>query len=43
MTADEYGRQLAHTEPPITDKQAEAAARILIAAERDNQTQQEAS
>lgn len=30
MTAAEYGRHLASLEEPITDEQAEAAARILI-------------
>lgn len=29
MNAAEYGRHLASLEPPITDQQAEAAARIL--------------
>jgi hypothetical protein len=35
MNASEYGRMLARREDPITDAQAEAAARILIAAERE--------
>lgn len=29
MTPAEWGRHLASLEPPITDEQAEAAARIL--------------
>ena len=33
MTPADYGRSLAEQEPPITNEQAEAAARILIAAE----------
>lgn len=33
MTAEEYGRHLAALEPPITDAQAEAAARILLTVE----------
>ncbi len=31
----EYGRCLAQREPPITDEQAESAARILAAAEAE--------
>ena len=31
MSPAEYGRYLAEQEPPITDAQAEAAARILLA------------
>ena len=31
LTPAEYGRMLAEKEPPITDEQAEAAARILAA------------
>jgi hypothetical protein len=31
----EYGRWLAEQAPPITDEQAEAAARILAAAEAE--------
>ena len=31
MTPAEYGRHLASLEPPISDEQAEAAARILAA------------
>lgn len=34
MTPAEYGRHLAQQEPPITDEQAEAAARILASVER---------
>jgi hypothetical protein len=34
MTAAEYGAHLAHLEPPITDEQAEAAARILATVEQ---------
>jgi hypothetical protein len=33
MTAAEYGAHLADLEPPITDEQAEAAARILATVE----------
>ena len=33
MTAEEYGQMLAESEPPITDAQAEAAARILVTLE----------
>lgn len=33
MTPAEYGEHLASQAPPITDEQAEAAARILFAAE----------
>ena len=33
MTATEYGRMLAEQEPPISDQQAEAAARILLTIE----------
>jgi hypothetical protein len=35
MTPAEYGRYLAEQEPPITDEQAEAAARILASVERE--------
>jgi hypothetical protein len=34
MTPTEYGRHLASLEPPITDDQAEAAARILLTVEQ---------
>jgi hypothetical protein len=34
MTPAEYGRHLASLEPPITDEQAEAAARILLTVEQ---------
>ena len=33
MTPAEHGEHLASLEPPITDEQAEAAARILYATE----------
>ena len=33
MSPAEYGRQIAAAEPPITDQQAEAAARILATIE----------
>lgn len=33
MTPAEYGRHLASLEPPITDDQAERAARILASVE----------
>ena len=33
MTPREYGAHLASLAPPITDEQAEAAARILFAAQ----------
>lgn len=33
MTPTEHGRHLASLEPPITDEQAEAAARILATVE----------
>lgn len=33
MTPSEYGEHLASLEPPITDEQAEAAARILATVE----------
>lgn len=33
MSPAEYGRHLAEQEPPITDAQAEAAARILVTVE----------
>ena len=33
MTPREYGEHLASLTPPITEEQAEAAARILYAAE----------
>ena len=33
MTPEAYGRFLAEQEPPITDAQAEAAARILATVE----------
>lgn len=33
MNAADYGRLLAEQEPPITDAQAEAAARILATIE----------
>lgn len=35
MSPREYGEYLASLEPPITDEQAEAAARIVFAAEAD--------
>jgi hypothetical protein len=34
MTPAEYGRHLASLAPPITDDQAEAAARILLTVEQ---------
>lgn len=34
MSPSEYGAHLASTTPPITEAVAEAAARILVAAER---------
>lgn len=36
MSPADYGRQLAALEPPITEDQAEAAARILITAGLEN-------
>lgn len=35
MTPAEYGAQLAAQEPPITDAQAEAAARILLTVDQE--------
>jgi hypothetical protein len=35
MTPEEYGRHLASLEPPISDQQAEAAARILFSVDRE--------
>lgn len=35
MTPAEYGRYLASQTPPITDGQADAAARIFASVERD--------
>lgn len=34
LTPQEYGRHLASLEPPITDEQAERAARILATVEQ---------
>lgn len=34
LTPAEYGQRLAELEPPITDEQAEAAARILATVEQ---------
>ena len=34
MSPSEYGEHLAALEPPITDEQAEAAARIFYTAEQ---------
>ena len=36
MTPTEYGRHLASLAPPITDEQAEAAARILASVEPED-------